>query len=91
MKMSSGANIAQLASEIQTSVNKVWDHVHETNLPEPSFDLGGPTHVKYASPDVEAARVAAVEKSMELTDLLMGPADHLRQSVCPAREGSTIQ
>ena len=77
------SRIAQLSGLIAVNVAKLEGYLNENNLPFPSFDVDGPVKINYSSdaPEIEAARTAAVEASIELHDLLQGPILALRPMV----------
>ena len=70
-----------LAKQILAKVNDVDDYLDSNNLAQPSFDVDGPVDFKIKSAEVEAARIAAIEATMELQDLLLGPTMLLRPIV----------
>ena len=76
--------IAELAGLIASNTATVDDYLRSHNLPSPSFDVDGPVNlgIPAEAVEIESARVAAVEASMELQDLLQGPNTLLRPNVC---------
>lgn len=83
------SRIAHLSGLIAVNVAKLEDYLKEKNLPVPSFDVDGPVNMNHSSdaPEIEAARIAAIEASIELSDLLQGPILSLR----PIMNGSSLQ
>lgn len=77
------SRIAHLSGLIAVNVAKLEDYLKEKNLPVPSFDVDGPVNMNHSSdaPEIEAARIAAIEASIELSDLLQGPILSLRPIV----------
>jgi hypothetical protein len=67
-------NVSVLLTQLQTHTQKFLDHVVSQGLPEPSFESGdGLDPMKPLPKEVEAAREAAVEATVELQQLLLGP------------------
>ena len=77
------SRLLELTDQLAVKVKQVDKYLQSNNLPEPSFDIHGPLDMEIQSADVEAARIAAIEASMELQDLLLGPTMLLRPVVCP--------
>ncbi len=73
--------ITQLAALIEENTAKVNDCLQNKGLPSPSFDEDGPVDFGIESEDIRNARVTALESSLELHDLLLGPALCLRPVV----------
>ncbi|KAI1198510.1 putative O-methyltransferase [Nemania serpens] len=70
------SRIAQLASTVASCTQQVDDYLARHALPYPSFEPDGPTDLGLP-PDLEKLRVAALEATQELNDLLQGPRDML--------------
>ena len=85
--MSHQTRILELATRILEDTSKVNDHMASQDLPQPSFDIDGPTNLTFESSEVEEARMNAIGASMELSDLLQGPVSCLR----PALNGSSLE
>lgn len=85
--MSHQTRILELATRILEDTSKVSDHMASQDLPQPSFDIDGPTNLTFESSEVEEARMNAIGASMELADLLQGPVSCLR----PALNGSSLE
>ena len=76
------SRIVELASQLTSNVDQVNNHLKSHDLPQPSFDVNAPFELELDSPDVEKARISAIEATIELQDLLMGPTMLLRPIVC---------
>ena len=74
------SEIAKLAALVLTNTVKVDDFLQSSKLPPPTFHEDGPIDLGL-SPEVEAARVAAIESSLRLHDLLRGPVELIRPTV----------
>ena len=74
------SEIAKLAAAVLTNTVKIDDYLQTNNLPSPSFHKDGPIDLKLSA-DAEAARVAALEASTRLNDLLRGPVELVRPTV----------
>lgn len=72
----SQSRIAQLASAVAHHTQRVDSYLAEKNLPQPSFDADSPVHLGLPA-DIEQSRVAALQASQELNELLQGPRDLL--------------
>ena len=85
------SRILELVDQLSVKVKQVDNYLQSNNLPEPSFDMHGPLDMEIQSADVEAARIAAIEASMELQDLLLGPTMLLRPIVRPLPTLATLR
>lgn len=71
--------ISELSARIAANTAKVDDYLSSQSLPTPSFD----EHANLQSPipndesDIEAARQAVIEDTLELRQLMLGPREHL--------------
>ena len=74
--------IADLAAQIQENTAKVDQYLRGKGLPSPSFDVDGPVDFKIEDEDVQRAHEKALDSSLELHQLLLGPAMCLRPVVC---------
>ena len=74
------SEIVKLAELVLTSTVKVDDYLQTHRLPLPSFHEDGPVDLKLSDP-IEAARIAALEASIRLGDLLRGPVELVRPTV----------
>ena len=74
------SRITELATLVSANTAKVEDYLRSNNLPFPSFDVDGPVDLKL-SPEIDSARVAAIEASIELQELLQGPVEALKPMV----------
>lgn len=73
--------IADLAAQIQENTAKVDKYLRSNGLPSPSFDEDGPVDFRIEDEDVQNARETALDASLELHQLLLGPAMCLRPVV----------
>ena len=73
--------IAELAGQIRDNTAKVDEYLQSEGLPSPSFDEDGPVDFKIEDKNVQFAREAAIDASLELHQLLLGPALCLRPVV----------
>ncbi|KAL6715395.1 hypothetical protein ACLMJK_006356 [Lecanora helva] len=74
----SSSRISQLAAQILENTGKVDSYLHDQGLPSPSFDEDGPVDFRIQSKEVQKAREIALDASLELHNLLLGPALCLR-------------
>ena len=74
------SRIAELAVLVSSNTDKVNSYLASKALPSPSFDENGPVDFQL-SPEIEAARIAAIDATTELQALLLGPVDLLRPIV----------
>lgn len=82
----SSSRITELATLVQANTAKVDQYLQENNLPFPSFDEQGPVDFKIESDEIQNARTVAMEASLELHDLLLGPSMCLRPVVCAIQD-----
>lgn len=75
------SRIVELAKSILVNTNEVDAYLTSNRLPQPSFSIDGPIEFGTNSPDVNRARISAIEATMELQDLLLGPTMLLRPIV----------
>ena len=78
-KMSS--RIVELAMQILANTVEVDSYLTLNGLPQPSFEVDGPLDLGIKSREVEANRIAAIEASVELQELLLGPKMLIRPVV----------
>ena len=78
--------ITQLAVRIQENTLKIDHYMSRKGLPSPSFDEDGPVDFKITSPEIEEARMIAIDSTLELHQLLLGPALCLRSVVSMVQE-----
>ncbi|KAI1499876.1 S-adenosyl-L-methionine-dependent methyltransferase [Biscogniauxia marginata] len=73
------SHIIQLANRIATNASKLNDYLVARKLPTPSFDVGSPrdTLVPKEELEVESARVAIIDDTLELRRLALGPREYL--------------
>ncbi|KAK8066271.1 O-methyltransferase [Apiospora hydei] len=71
--------IVELSSRIAANTTKLNDYLASNNLPAPSFDLNGPTDtlIPKENAELEAARVAVIDDTLELRRLVLGPREYL--------------
>lgn len=73
--------IAELAAQIQENTAKVDRYLQSRELPSPSFHEDGPVDFNIEDEKVQEAREIALDSSLELHQLLLGPALCLRPVV----------
>ena len=73
--------ITELAAEIQENMAKVDQYFQRNGLPTPSFGEDGPVDFQIGSGEIQTAREKAIDSSLELHQLLLGPALLLRPVV----------
>lgn len=73
------SRITELASIIASRTAKVDEYLRSHNRPSPSFDIDNPPDlgIPIDAVDIDEARVEAIEASIELQELLQGPASLL--------------
>lgn len=79
--MSNYSRLSDLAANIQRSTATIDAYLKEHNLPEPSFHEDGPVEFGLKSKEAQKALETAKASSLELFDLLQGPAVALRPVV----------
>lgn len=79
--MNNASRILELATQIMSSTTIVNDYLKASDLPQPSFDIDGPTKLALESSEAEKARMTCIGASMELQDLMQGPIACLRPAV----------
>ena len=88
----SSSSITELAALVQNNTAKVDRYLREHDLPFPSFDEDGPVDFGLEAKEVQDARTVAMEASLELHELLLGPSMCLRPVVClPSHTGGKPQ
>lgn len=77
--MAPASRIAELASIIAENTAIVDKYLTVNNLPKPSFDADGPAAVPISPDDVDvlAAHDKVVSSTLELHNLMKGPAEVL--------------
>ena len=73
--------ITELAAQIQDNTAKVDQYLQKKGLPSLSFDEDGPVDFKIEDEEIQKARETALDSSLELHQLLLGPAVCLRPVV----------
>lgn len=78
--MAQKSRIAELAFIIQSKTAQVDEYLQSHDRPSPSFDVDCPPDLGIPpdATDIEEARMEAIEASIELQELLQGPANLLR-------------
>lgn len=74
-------SIAELAASIFENTIKVNEYMTRNDIVIPSLDLGSPIswNIPLEATDILAARKAAIEATVELQTLLLGPREHFIQ------------
>ncbi|KAL9095621.1 MAG: hypothetical protein Q9165_002053 [Trypethelium subeluteriae] len=85
-EQNSSSRIVELAELIAEKTRAVNTYLVSGGLPQPSFEIDGPSDLGIKSDEVEKARMAVIGASMELQDLLQGPVACLRPATCDALE-----
>ncbi|CAI0641140.1 unnamed protein product [Colletotrichum noveboracense] len=85
--MAAPTTISRLAESIFSNTKIVDSYLKANDLPSPSFDADGPTNLEIDAESAENARVKVLESTLELFDLLQGPAAILR----PVAYGTSLQ
>jgi len=75
------SRIAKLAALVKSNTDLVDRYLQEHDLPSPSFEENGPVDFEIESKDIQDARTVAIDASMELHELLLGPSLCLRPVV----------
>ncbi|OTB08347.1 hypothetical protein M426DRAFT_263629 [Hypoxylon sp. CI-4A] len=77
--MSKTHRIAELSARIAANTARVDSYLTEHSLPTPSFGVDAPPHslVPATEPDIEAARQAVINDTLELHQLMLGPREHI--------------
>ena len=78
--------IAELAIRIHENTFNLDRYMRHNGLPSPTFDEDGPVHFEIQSRKIEEARVIAIDSTLELHQLLLGPALCFRPVVRTVRE-----
>ena len=73
--------IAYLAAQIQDNTVKVDHYLQSKNLPSPSFHVDGPVDFQIEDGEIQKARETALDASLELHQLLLGPTMCIRPVV----------
>ncbi|KAI0156804.1 S-adenosyl-L-methionine-dependent methyltransferase [Xylariaceae sp. FL1272] len=73
------SHILELSARIAANSAKLNAYLHAHQLPNPSFGADGPRDslVPKSEKDVEAARAAIIEDTMELRSLALGPREYV--------------
>lgn len=73
--------IVELAKRIQQRTLDIDIYLQQNDLPTPSFDEDGPSDLNLSSGEMAKARSDVLEATLELHDLILGPAMCLRPVV----------
>lgn len=87
--MSSG-RITEPPALVQTNTAKVDGYLRERRLPFPSFDEDDPIDFAIGSDEIQKARTAVMEASLELYDLLQDHSMCLRPVVFASVDNNTL-
>ncbi|KAJ3570315.1 hypothetical protein NPX13_g5772 [Xylaria arbuscula] len=73
------SRIVELATRIATNTAKINEYLLSHNLPTPSFEVDGPrdTLIPKTETEIESARVAVIDDTLELRRLTLGPREYL--------------
>ncbi|KAL4910753.1 hypothetical protein BDW74DRAFT_141781 [Aspergillus multicolor] len=75
------SRIVELAARIQQRTADINAYLQENNLPQPTFDEDGPTEQSLMSEEMVKARDDVLSATLELHNLILGPAMCLRPMV----------
>lgn len=87
MRQVASSRIAELAAQIHENTARVDQYLQSRSLPSPSFHEDGPVDFGIEDEEVQKARETALDSSLELHQLLLGPAMCLR----PVLNGVSLQ
>ena len=73
--------IADLAAQIRDNTLKVDHYLQSKDLPSPSFHVDGPVDFQIEDGEIQKAREMALDASLELHQLLLGPTMCIRPVV----------
>ena len=76
------SRLNELVTLIARTVGQVDAHLKHHGISSPSFEENVALEDDCLSPEVDKTRLAAIEATLELHDLLMGPTMLLRPIVC---------
>ncbi|KAI0381216.1 S-adenosyl-L-methionine-dependent methyltransferase [Hypomontagnella monticulosa] len=73
------SRIVELATRIAANTTRLDEYIKAHKLPTPSLDINGPkdTLVPKDETDLETARVAIIDDTLELRRLVLGPREYL--------------
>ncbi|GAP82801.1 putative S-adenosyl-L-methionine-dependent methyltransferase [Rosellinia necatrix] len=73
------SRIVELATKIASNTARINEYLLSHDLPTPDFDVDGPldTLIPKHEIDVESARVAVIDDTLELRRLVLGPREYL--------------
>jgi hypothetical protein len=94
MDISGTEDIVSLARLIASETEKIAAHLSQNDRAFPSFDVDGPSTslISPEATDVETARLAVIDATQRLRQLILGPKDYILsfqvcQSVLCGRQG----
>jgi hypothetical protein len=73
-------SITKLAAIISENTAKVNEYLLANDFPLPSFNVDAPQKSLIdpeEAPEIEAARIAIIDASLMMHDLMLGPKEHL--------------
>lgn len=73
-------DIAELSTIISENTRKVTEYLQQNGLPFPSFGIEAPTKsmIAPAASGIEDARLAVIDATRKLRNLMLGPQDYLQ-------------
>jgi hypothetical protein len=83
------SRIIELAAQIQQCTTDINAYIQGNNLPQPSFDEDAPTEHVLEGEAMLKARDDVLRATLELHQLLLGPAVCLRPNVCTLQSSSS--
>lgn len=77
--------IEELALVISKNTTIVEQYLSSNNLPHPSFGVGAPSGslIPADAADIEVARLAVIEATSKLRNLMLGPREFLQSFAVP--------
>lgn len=73
----SPSTISQLATLIAQNTTIVTNYLEENGLPGMSFEIDNPSRSPFKDPRVESARLAVIEATQDLHDLMQTPQEYI--------------
>jgi hypothetical protein len=83
-------SITELATRIAANTAIINAYLLEHSLPSPSFDVNAPSRslIPSDASEIEAARVAVIDATLMLHDLMLGPKEYLLSFTVSIRKSS---
>ena len=81
------SRIVQLAQQIISNTHELDSYLQSENLPSPSFEEDGPVDFGIRSDSIKKAQDVVIDSTLELHNLLIGPALCLRPVVTSPESG----